>query len=140
MNAGPTSKSRVTELVAMPIYDAQSIPGKVHSGTKDPEIAEWLKTGPVLGAHKPIHIQRREHDAFIDEVKPPIGQIEHLGLRGPHGTIPVRVYHPLKPGPAKGSAIIYSICTGADSLSVPWISSKLQCVSSLRAAAPKCTA
>jgi hypothetical protein len=28
------------------------------------EIAEWLKTAPVLGAHKPIHIQRREHDAF----------------------------------------------------------------------------
>jgi acetyl esterase len=91
----------------MPIYDAQSIPEKVHSGTKDPEIAEWLKTGPVLGAHKPIHIQRREHDAFIDEVKPPIGRIEHLGLRGPHGTIPVRVYHPSKPGPAKGSAMIY---------------------------------
>jgi acetyl esterase len=91
----------------MPIYDAQSIPEKVHSSTKDPEIAEWLKMGPVLGAHKPIHIQRREHDAFIDKVKPPIGEIEHLGLRGPHGTIPVRVYHPSKPGPAKGSAIIY---------------------------------
>jgi acetyl esterase len=91
----------------MPIYDAQSIPEKVYSGTKDPEIAEWLKTAPVLGAHKPIHVQRREHDAFIDEAKPPIGQIEHLGLRGPHGTIPVRVYHPSKPGPAKGSAIIY---------------------------------
>src|SRR5262249_59145227 len=91
----------------MPIYHAQSIPEKVYGSTKDPEIAEWLKTGPVLGAHKPIHIQRREHDAFIDEVKPPIGEIEHLGLRGPHGTIPVRVYHPSKPGPAKGSAMIY---------------------------------
>jgi acetyl esterase len=91
----------------MPIYRAQSIPEKVSSSTKDPEIAEWLKTAPVLGAHKPIHIQRREHDAFIDEVKPPIGQIEHLGLRGPHGTIPVRVYHPSKPGPAKGGAMIY---------------------------------
>src|SRR5258707_12931079 len=91
----------------MPIYDAQSIPEKVYSSTKDPEIAEWLKTAPVLGAHKAIHIQRREHDAFIDEVKPPIGEIEHLGLGGPHGTIPVRVYHPSKPGPAKGSALIY---------------------------------
>ena len=91
----------------MPIYDAQSIPQKVHGGTKDPEISEWLKTAPVLGAHKAIHVQRREHDAFIDEVKPPIGEIEHLGLRGPHGTIPVRVYHPSKPGAAKGSAMIY---------------------------------
>jgi hypothetical protein len=63
----------------MPIYDAQSIPEKVSTSAKDPEIAEWLKTGPVLGAQKPIHIQRREHDAF-DEVKPPIGQIEHLAM------------------------------------------------------------
>jgi acetyl esterase len=66
----------------MPIYDAHSIPSQVFGSTKDPEIAEWLKTGPVLGAHKPIHVQRREHDTFIDEVKSPIGEIEHLGLRG----------------------------------------------------------
>jgi hypothetical protein len=58
----------------MPIYDAQSTPEKVYSSTKDPEIVEWLKTGPVFGAHKPIHIQRCEHDAFVDEVKPPIGE------------------------------------------------------------------
>jgi hypothetical protein len=31
----------------MPIYDAQSIPEMVYSSTKDPEIAEWLKTAPV---------------------------------------------------------------------------------------------
>ena len=91
----------------MPIYNAQSIPAKVASSTKDPEIAEWLKTGPVLGAHQPIHFQRREHDAFIDQVKPPIGRIEHLGLEGPYGTIPVRVYHPSKPGLAEGGALIY---------------------------------
>ena len=74
----------------MTIYDGKSIPHGVASGTKDPEIAEWLKTGPVLGAHKPIHIWRREHDTF--------GGIEDYGLKGPHGTIPVRVYHPSKPG------------------------------------------
>ena len=88
----------------MAIYNADSIPEKVTHGTKDPEIAVWLKTGPVLGAHKPIHVQRREHDAFIDKVKPPIGRIEFLGLDGPHGTIPVRVYHPSKPA---GSALVY---------------------------------
>ena len=91
----------------MPIYHAQTLPAKVERSTKDAEIAEWLKTGPVLGAHKPIHIQRREHDAFIDKLKPPIGLIEHLGLEGPHGTIPVRVYHPSKPGIAEGGALIY---------------------------------
>ena len=91
----------------MPIYDAQSIPDAVHGSAKDPEIAEWLKTGPVLGAHKPIHVQRREHDAFIDKDKPPIGRVEHLGLAGPHGTVPVRVYHPSKPGAAEGGAMVY---------------------------------
>ena len=68
----------------MPIYDAKSIPVEVHSSTKDHEVAAFLKTGPVLGAHKPIHEQRVEHNAFIDTVKPPIGRIEHLVLDGPH--------------------------------------------------------
>ncbi len=89
----------------MPTYDAPSIPDKVTSGVKDPEIAAWLKTGPVLGAHKPIHEQRREHDAFIDAEPPPVGRVEFLGLKGPHGTVPVRVYHPTKP--ATGGALVY---------------------------------
>jgi acetyl esterase len=91
----------------MPIYDAKSIPAEVNSSTKDPEVAAFLKTGPVLGAHKPIHVQRVEHNAFIDRVKPPIGKIEHLVLDGPHGSLPVRVYYPSKPGPAQGGALIY---------------------------------
>ena len=37
----------------MPIHDAKSIPAEVFSSTKDPEVATFLKTGPVLGAHKP---------------------------------------------------------------------------------------
>jgi acetyl esterase len=91
----------------MPIFDAKSIPAEVNSGTKDPEVAAFLKTGPVLGAHKPIHVQRVEHNAFIDKVKPPIGKIEHLVLDGPHGSLPVRVYSPSKRGPAEGGALIY---------------------------------
>ncbi len=91
----------------MPIYNSSNIPDRVERSNKDPEIAEWLKTGPVLGAHKPIHIQRREGDAFIDKEKPLIGRIEHLGIDGPHGTIPVRVYYPSTPGPAEGAALIF---------------------------------
>src|SRR5271163_988537 len=91
----------------MPIYSKSQIPAQVERTKLEPEIAAWLKTGPVLGAHLPVHVQRRAHDAFIDEVMPPIGEIEHLGLRGPHGTIPVRVYHPSKRGPADGGAMIY---------------------------------
>lgn len=30
----------------MPIFDAKSIPAEVHSSTKDPEVAVFLKTGP----------------------------------------------------------------------------------------------
>jgi acetyl esterase len=62
---------------------------------------------PVLGSHEPIHVQRAAHDRFIDTNKPPIGKVEHLGLDGPHGTIPVRCYHPSKPGIAEGAALVY---------------------------------
>jgi hypothetical protein len=91
----------------MPIYDAKSIPAEVNSSTRDREVAAFLETGPVLGAHKPIHEQRVEHNAFIDKIKPPIGKIEHLVLDGPHGSLPVRVYHSSKPGPAEGGALVY---------------------------------
>ena len=91
----------------MPIYDSKNIPSEVTSGTKDPEIAEWLKTGPVLGAHKPVHVQRREHDAFIDKNPPPVGRVEFLGIAGPHGTIPARVYHPKQPKSGQQGALIY---------------------------------
>ena len=91
----------------MPIYDAKNIPSTVSSTTKDPEIAEWMKTGPVLGAHKPIHVQRREHDAFIDKNPPSVGRVEYLGVAGPHGTIPIRVYHPSKPVASPVAALIY---------------------------------
>ncbi len=91
----------------MAIYTANTIPDAVEGHDKDPEIAAWLKTGPVLGSHKPFYVQRREHDAFIDKVKPPIGRIEHIALDGPYGTIPVRVFYPSKPGPGDGGALVY---------------------------------
>ena len=91
----------------MAIYTRRTIPEQVRSGIMDPEIKAWLKTGPVLGAHEPIHVQRAAHDAFIDADKPPIGRVEFLGLDGPHGTIPVRCYHPSKPGAAEGGALVY---------------------------------
>ncbi len=62
----------------MPIYSAQTIPEKVRSGTKDPELAAWLPKAPVLGAHLPIHVQRREHDAFIDKDPPRSGRSSTL--------------------------------------------------------------
>lgn len=72
----------------MTIYQAESTPAVVRSGTRDPEIAEWLKTEP-----------------------PPVGHVEFLGIRRPHGTIPVRVYHPF--GPARQQAGRWSIFMAA---------------------------
>lgn len=91
----------------MAIYSANDIPKQVNRTAMDPEVKDWLKDGPVLGSHEPIHIQRAAHDRFIDSDKPPIGSVEYLGLDGPHGTIPVRCYHPSKPGVAEGAALVY---------------------------------
>src|SRR6202453_213587 len=91
----------------MAIYSGKDMPKEVGRTTMDPEVKSWLKDGPVLGSHEPIHVQRAAHDRFIDTNKPPIGKVEFLGLDGPHGTIPVRCYHPSKPGAAEGGALVY---------------------------------
>ena len=91
----------------MAIYSGKDMPKEVGRTTMDPEVKSWLKDGPVLGSHEPIHVQRAAHDRFIDTNKPPIGKVEHLGLGGPHGTIPIRCYHPSRPGIAEGAALVY---------------------------------
>src|SRR5580698_5547304 len=75
----------------------KDMPKEVGRTTMDAEVKSWLKDGPILGSHEPIHVQRAAHDRFIDTNKPPIGKVEHLGLDGPHGTIPIRCFHPSKP-------------------------------------------
>ena len=91
----------------MATYDAKTIPEKATRGTRDPEIAKWLKTGPVLSVHKPIHVQRWEHNAFIDANPLTVGWVEHLGLPGPHGTVMVRAYHPSKAASVPAGTLIY---------------------------------
>jgi acetyl esterase/lipase len=91
----------------MAIYSGEDMPEEVGRTTMDVEVKNWLKDGPVLGSHEPIAAQRAAHDRFIDADKPPIGKVEHRGLVGPHGTIPVRCYHPSKPGLADGAALVY---------------------------------
>ena len=36
-----------------------------------------------------------------------MGRVEYLGVAGPHGTIPIRVYHPSKPVASPVAALIY---------------------------------
>lgn len=91
----------------MPTYDSSSIPDEAVRSTLPDDLAAWLKEAPSLGEHAPVHEQRVAHDKLLAKTLPPIGRIEHLGLAGPHGTLTVRCYHPTKPGPAAGAALIY---------------------------------
>ncbi len=91
----------------MTTYDAKHIPAHAVRGTLDSELARFLVSAPRLGAHEPVHVQRVAHDRLIPKTLPPIGRVEHLGLPGPHGTVPVRCFHPSKAGPADGGALIY---------------------------------
>jgi hypothetical protein len=45
----------------MPVYDAANVSDTVGRGTLDPELEEWLPSGPVLGADVPIAQGRRDH-------------------------------------------------------------------------------
>jgi acetyl esterase/lipase len=67
-------------------------------------VGSW--TAPSL-ARTNRYMCSAAHDRFIDTNKPPIGKVEHLGLDGPHGTIPIRCYHPSRPGIAEGAALVY---------------------------------
>src|SRR6202161_2683865 len=100
-------KSRLQQGGNMAIYSGKDMPKEVGRTTMDVEVKNWLKDGPLLGSHDPIAAQRAAHDRFIDTDKPPIGKVEQLGLEGPHGTIPVRCYHPSKSGIAEGAALVY---------------------------------
>ena len=115
------------------IFDARSIPDEVDSSRKDPEIAAWLPHGPVLGSHTPIHVQRREHDAFIDKEMPPIGRIEHLGMRDRTGPSRCAFITPPRRGLRRGAPS--STFTAEASSSDRSTSSRRRCAGSRRAAA-----
>lgn len=67
-----------------------------------PSIKTFLKDHPDLhlGGEKDFHEERRKHlevfgiHSIPKERVHPIGEVEFTALRGPHGTIPVRVFHP----------------------------------------------
>lgn len=65
-------------------------------------LAEFLRTNPDLhlGGEADFHQERRHHlevlgfHALPEDKKAPIGRVEFEGLRGPHGTIPIRLFYP----------------------------------------------
>lgn len=87
--------------------------------TLDPEIESFLKSNPGLhlGGQGDFHDERNHHTqvfgfhnlAAAQQAK--IADVEFTGIRGPHGTIPIRVFYPSSGLSAKESgnagALIY---------------------------------
>lgn len=65
-------------------------------------IVDFLKSHPDLhlGGENGFHRERKDHSevlgfhALPDDQKAPIGEVEFEGVRGPHGTIPIRLFYP----------------------------------------------
>ncbi len=89
-----------------PVYTEANIPAEAKRSTLDPEIKEWLKECPKLGAHESIEAARRAHYALVPKNPPPIGRVENIAVAGELGTTPVRIYHPKAEEP-QGPALIY---------------------------------
>ena len=78
------------------------IPTTGHRTTLAKSIESFLKSNPSLhlGGDVDFHQERRHHlDIFgfhnLDQSKQaPIGRVEFTAVRGPHGTIPIRLFYP----------------------------------------------
>lgn len=89
-----------------PVRTERSIPDEATRGTLDPEIREWLKDCPRLGAHESIEDARRAHYRLVPKDPPPIARVENVAVPSDLGTVPVRIYHPSGKEP-RGPALIY---------------------------------
>ena len=89
-----------------PVFTEANIPVEAKRSTLDPQVAEWLKECPRLGAHESIEDARRAHYALVPKNPPPIGRVENIAVPCDLGTVPVRIYHPKAEGP-KSPALIY---------------------------------
>jgi acetyl esterase/lipase len=67
-----------------------------------PSIKQFLKDHDTLhlGGDEDFHSERRKHlqvfgiHSIPKDKQHPIGEVEFTAVRGPHGTIPVRVFYP----------------------------------------------
>lgn len=92
------------------------IPKTGTRSTLDPDIASFLKSNPNLhlGGSDAFTVERSHHTrvfgfhALHSSKQAPIGSVEFTAVRGPHGTIPVRVFHPSSaPEKGKQGALVY---------------------------------
>ena len=89
-----------------PLHTERDIPAEARRSALDPEIAEWLKECPQLGAHESIEEARRNHYKLVPKNPPAIGRVENIAVPCDLGTVPVRIYHP-RAQEATGPALIY---------------------------------
>ncbi|KAI0193482.1 Alpha/Beta hydrolase protein [Astrocystis sublimbata] len=96
----------------------QQIPETGTRTTLSPSIKSFLAENPTLhlGGRGDFHSERRHHSdvfgfhALPAEKQAPIGSVRFEGLRGRHGTIPVRLFYPKsfqEGGGLKAPALIY---------------------------------
>jgi acetyl esterase len=90
-----------------PVLTEANIPAEAKRSVLDPELAEWLKVCPRLGAHEPIEDARRAHYALVPKDPPPIGRVENIAVPCEQGTVTVRVYHPTGEENVGSPALIY---------------------------------
>jgi acetyl esterase/lipase len=81
---------------------SSNIPTTGTRSTLVPSIKQFLKEHDTLhlGGDEDFHGERRKHlevfgiHSIPEEIQHPIGEVEFTAVRGPHGTIPVRVLYP----------------------------------------------
>lgn len=95
---------------------SQKIPRTAERTTLATSLSDFLKANPTLhlGGDVDFHTERRHHlEIFgwhnLEESKrAPIASVEFTAIRGPHGTIPIRLFHPQSTGLHTGlAALIY---------------------------------
>ncbi|KAI9740902.1 MAG: hypothetical protein M1818_004508 [Claussenomyces sp. TS43310] len=78
------------------------IPTTGHRTVLDPEVGAFLKANPALhlGGTGDFHAERSHHTqvfgfhALPTSQQASIHSVEHTAIQGPHGTIPIRIFHP----------------------------------------------
>lgn len=101
-----------------------NIPTTSSRTSLSPEIQKFLADNPSLhlGGEEDFHAERRHHlEVFgfhalpADKIRP-IGEVEFTAIRGPHGTIPIRVFYPkAAPKGEDGAAALIYFHGGGDS-------------------------
>lgn len=81
---------------------SQSIPKTAGRTTLAASLGAFLEDNPTLhlGGDVDFHSERRHHLEVFgwhnlpEDKRSPIGKVEFTAIRGPHGTIPLRLFYP----------------------------------------------